>query len=207
MILYIVRHGLSERNVDASCVQDCELTKTGRKQAQQAAEWLADKNIDYLYTSPAIRTLQTSNIIGDYLNMRPRVWLDIIEHGFLEHEPGLTQNEITQRFSSTIVDSLAEGGAGCASHMNGESIEKVCSRAEAFKRELFAKYLDTQKNICLVTHGGFSNYFLGTLLNIDMRDGQTYFLHNNCGISCLELSPGDTTLFFANYHGHLSDVT
>lgn len=71
MIIYCVRHGESESNVaDVFPTQETPLTQRGIEQAKRAAENLAGLNIAEIYSSPALRTIQTATVIAERLGLR-----------------------------------------------------------------------------------------------------------------------------------------
>ena len=61
MELILIRHGLPKliENQDGSPA-DPPLSEIGRRQADLMAKWLVNASIDYLYTSPMLRALQTA---------------------------------------------------------------------------------------------------------------------------------------------------
>ena len=106
MLLTMVRHGESESNAKLSESKDSRLTELGRMQAARAGERLAREAkdaaaggpIDALYCSPQLRALETAAIIARYLGLRPKVRVDLAEHGFSGPEPGLPRRKILARF-------------------------------------------------------------------------------------------------------------
>lgn len=85
MDLYLIRHGeastprLDVRGIErlrlldqyGSGSYDGSLTQKGQEQARAAAEFLVDRNITSIYTSPILRALQTSEICGERLGIEP----------------------------------------------------------------------------------------------------------------------------------------
>ena len=61
MELILIRHGLPQlvENLDGSPA-DPPLSEIGLRQADLMAKWLLNTSIDYLYTSPMLRALQTA---------------------------------------------------------------------------------------------------------------------------------------------------
>ena len=81
-MIYLLRHGESIVNVEQrlTCkIYDGDLTDTGRKQARLAGNWLAEKNITKIFTSPFHRAIQTANIIGELVNITPEIADDLRE--------------------------------------------------------------------------------------------------------------------------------
>jgi len=96
---YFVRHGEIESNVKKIYAgwSEEELTPRGSRQAREAAKKLASFEIDKIYTSPLKRTVQTAEIIGDFLNKRT-----IVEENFQELRlgiwEGLNEEEVGRKF-------------------------------------------------------------------------------------------------------------
>lgn len=64
--IYLLRHGEPEKKDDESrCISrtDLKLSTMGRRQAEKAGRWLADKGIQRIYTSPLLRCVETAEII------------------------------------------------------------------------------------------------------------------------------------------------
>ena len=73
MKLFLVRHGEIESNLKKIYAGWSEepLTPNGRRQAQEAAEKLVRYDIEAIYCSPLTRTVQTAEIIGSVLSIKP----------------------------------------------------------------------------------------------------------------------------------------
>ena len=67
-MIYLMRHGESIVNVERAlpCRRlDGDLTELGREQSLRAAQWLTDKSITQIRTSPIHRAMQTAAIIAE----------------------------------------------------------------------------------------------------------------------------------------------
>jgi len=71
--LYLVRHGETDWNVQGRLQGHVEvpLNEKGRLQARSIACWLADKNINVLYSSDLIRARETAETIGLRIGKTP----------------------------------------------------------------------------------------------------------------------------------------
>lgn len=68
--IYIARHGESVANVERRYpTPDVPLSENGIKQARTLAEFLVGKDIKAIYTSPAVRALETARICGERLGL------------------------------------------------------------------------------------------------------------------------------------------
>lgn len=80
---YIIRQGESVLNAQGrhqGQITGSPLTSKGKIQAQEAAEKLTDKSIDYIFASPLLRTRQTAEIIAEKLNLPVNFSDDLKEH-------------------------------------------------------------------------------------------------------------------------------
>lgn len=99
-MIYLCRHGqtfLGEQKRKQGHINS-ELTllsHQGYEDAKIVASKLNDKNIEVIYTSPLLRTIQTTKIIMDNLPVKPKeiITPELIEISFGKWE-GLTEEEI-----------------------------------------------------------------------------------------------------------------
>ena len=92
MTWYWVRHGQSTWNaIDRMQGQELSppLTDLGREQAAQAATVLAGHDVTTILTSPAMRTMETAEIIADHLDVEVQVEPLLLEKGLDESYPEL----------------------------------------------------------------------------------------------------------------------
>lgn len=74
------------------------LTDLGRQQAEQAAQKLTDQSVTHIRTSPAVRAMETAEIIGRHLGLGVTVDPLLIEKG-LDEEMGSVLERIHQFIS------------------------------------------------------------------------------------------------------------
>lgn len=207
MVLYIVRHGQSERNVNLSGPYDCPLTELGERQAQLTGEWLEGRGIEFLYCSPTIRALQTAEIVGTALALTPKTWADIVEWGYLFDEPGLTARAMRDAFPDVEVDPSLPDDRGWAEGTTNESWAELYQRAGRIKQELLQRHPVGSPPVAMITHEHFARYLVGVLLGLASPDHwQGKIRHHNCGITCIEFQEDHTVLQFANAHFHLESL-
>lgn len=164
--LVIVRHGQSERNVAKEQAKaagaetvwgaslrdvDTPLTPLGVQQAITTGQFLADKvDFDVIFSSPYMRTLQTSQHISQQLPATPRLVLEErireIEFGVLD---GLTHDGVRQRYADEWMRREREGKYWYRPP-GGESRPDVALRVHSFLGTLTRDY--RQKNVLVVCH-------------------------------------------------------
>lgn len=207
MLLYLIRHGQSVRNVKPEGPHDCELTDLGREQARRVAEYLADKGVERLYTSPAIRALMTARPIAEKLGLRPKVWTELVEWGYLFEDPGLTRSEFIRSYPEFELDDEIVDGRGWAEHITQESWSELYERTKRVRDVLLNRYGVGGPSVALVTHNHFAGFFIGALFGIDRPDEwDGLFQHYNCGVTCIKFGNESPEIWYTNAHAHLGDL-
>lgn len=178
MKLYVIRHGLTNCNVEKiyNGRYDEDINEIGIKQAVEISKQVKKLDIDLIICSPLKRTRHTMELVN--VNNIPVIY----DERLMERDNGkltLTKideyydNEYYNYYSTNIVEGL-------------ETLPELFKRVHAFLDEIKIKYKN--KNTLLVTHGAVARaiqfYFEeiprdGMLLNIS---GQ-----KNCEIKEYEL--------------------
>jgi len=164
--LVIVRHGESVRNVAKDVAKkgaaahyfgsglrdmDTELTARGHRQARSVGEYLAKHyRFDVLFTSPYVRTVETSKEIVSQLTDQPRIVREErireIEFGVLD---GLTSEGIKAKYSEEYARRQREGKYWYRPP-GGESRPDVALRVQSLLGTLTRDY--RQKSVLVVCH-------------------------------------------------------
>ncbi len=206
-MLYIVRHGQSQRNLTLSGPFDCELTELGKRQADRAGAWLAGKGIQTVYCSPAIRTLQTATAVSRHLGVKPVAWADLVEWGFLFDCPGLTGKEMRGSYPEIAIGAEFSDDTCWIDHKNTETWSELSERARGCLLRLLSQHPVAGPPVALVTHAHFARYLVSEALGYTEPAGLGGVIqHYNCGVSALEFTPERRILWFANEHGYLGDL-
>lgn len=196
MKIGLVRHGETDWNLNGKIQghTDIPLNESGLKQANRLAERLykEDRIWDCIITSDLQRAYITGKIIADKLNI-PIIGTDErLRELFLGDVEGTTKEERDLRWGTDfdyIVNSAVVGG---------ESNEQLYKRGNELLNELKAKYPD--KNILIVTHGGFIARMLGHLFT-DIEDKRI----GNVSYNILEDASGSWKLCLHNCMKHLDE--
>lgn len=151
-LLYLMRHGESTVNLARrlTCRQfEGDLTEKGKNQAQKAADWLIDKKIKYLYTSPFHRAEQSAAVMGDTLGLSAKIDVDLceIDCGDLE---GKTDDDSWMLWRKAF-DAWLKGDWE-ARFPGGESLREAFTRYS----RILLQAASTDENTVLVTHGGIT---------------------------------------------------
>jgi len=185
--LYLVRHAENPANLTKEFshkLVDYPLTPKGVLQAQQTAEYFADRNIHEIYTSPLLRAQQTAEIISAHLKLKVVTLENFreINVGWLEGQPPTA--EIWAFHNQILADWL--DGKPDTTFPGGENYSTLWNRMRAgFEQVVRHKH---NQNIIIVGHGGIFTCTLKDLcpaVDITQLLGQSY---HNCAISEIVVS-------------------
>ncbi|NIK78689.1 broad specificity phosphatase PhoE [Paenibacillus castaneae] len=130
---------------------DTPLSGNGIKQAQETAKFIKDEGVKFIFASPFFRTLQTANIIAEYLGLKVN-----IEYGFMEQlsEQWFTEfpNIVTREEAIEIFPSINQEyqSAVMPNFPENESDIQVFERTGRTLEHLFQQYCDP---VLIVGHG------------------------------------------------------
>ena len=149
---FLLRHGKTVHQIESPGIvyywpdgnPPYSLTKLGEKQIQQRTLELKDKNIDLIFSSDALRTKQTAEIVAQELDLeikfdqrlRDTNW-GVFQGKSMEQAWAFYNHDMEKKF--TIAPS------------EGESWHDVKTRVLDLLKEIEEKY--SQKNILIVGHG------------------------------------------------------
>jgi len=153
MILYLLRHGVSEsndKNIFAAKKIDLPLTPTGRQQAEVQARVLKNVGFKKIYTSPLLRAKQTAEIVSRSCGLEPITTdcLCEIDVGILDGQ-GMTDPYYWRIWEQTLKEW--EKGKENIGFPEGETLNDIRVRFTEFLNELE----ETQHPILIVSHCGF----------------------------------------------------
>ena len=210
---------------DAKREADPALTDYGRQQVQQVARFLAEhngptpttndaqaQNIDcfgltHLYSSLMIRSMDTASAIAQALNLTPVVWEDLHETGGIWRRdeetgeriglPGKNRAYFETHYPHFILpDALGESGWW---NRPVERHEDYLRRARRFLEALQTRHGETDDRVAVVSHGGFYNFVLATLLNLPLADPlPVWFTLNNTAITRIDFQEQRVRIAYHN---------
>lgn len=138
-MIYFLRHGESTANVQhvfAGQKDDSPLTPKGHIQAQEAAQLLADKNIDRIVTTSLARARDTAHIISEHIDCDDVA----VDDRLLEYDMGV----LTGTPNRTIVSELLVSADGA------EDPEDFRRRVMDALKDIRSSGLDT----LIISHAG-----------------------------------------------------
>ena len=214
---------------------DPHLTATGRKQAQAAARALARStreqqtnphdpwnrsgfNITHIYTSLMNRAVETANTIASKLDLPMLGRTDLHEWGGiyewdLEKDervglPGNNRAFFEENYPRLVLPpDFNDDGWWSRPH---EPSTEVTARSRRVLDSLIGRHRNTSDRVLMVSHGGFLNHFITTLVNLPAEqtqrnlDDNVWFVLNNTGIPRVDIGPIFTGVVYHNRTDHLS---
>ncbi len=199
MRLLIARHGQTRHNLDRRYqgITDAPLNETGRAQAAQLAERLADEKIDMIYSSPLMRSTQTAELLAEMNGLDIKKDERLCEISFGEWE-GMSYDEIKAQSPDLLEKWISD-----PAHVpppNGETLIQLATRVKEAVDELRSQHTD--KTVLVVTHGGVIRTMLCLSLGLDLNR-HTQFESDTGSLSELSFYEEGASLRLFNGISHL----
>lgn len=196
---------------------DPPLTELGRRQARALASYLTAERpgvlepyalrqnrggyyLTHLYTSLMLRAVMTGEAIAEACGLQPVAWPELHERGGLYNVDASGDEIVVQgpgrdyfaRSHPTLIlpDEMQDDGWW---NRPREELDEALARARAVWEKLLSRHGDTEDRVALVTHAGFFQSLLATLieyreLNTDSVShiGGIWFTISNASISRID---------------------
>lgn len=181
--IYVTRHGETEWNTLRRMQghQDSPLTEMGEKQATWLAERLKDVKIDYIYSSPAGRAMQTAEIVNQHKNLEIKK-RDNLKEIYLGQWEGLTQPEIEAIDAEEYQNFWHK--PECYQAKTGESFEEVIVRT-SIELERIAE-AHAGETVLLVAHAVVLKSLFAYVEQKPLEDFWKGPFMNSTALSCFE---------------------
>ncbi|MBI2825707.1 MAG: histidine phosphatase family protein [Planctomycetia bacterium] len=200
---YLVRHGATDAS-SAKPVRmqgrgtDDSLSESGRRQAHETGQFLAESRLDAVYSSPMRRALETANAIGEPHGLAVTAVEELIEADLGRWE-GLTWPEIEARDHEAYRQFIAR--PDLHGYGGGESITQMRDRARPAIERLMRGHLGHSIAIC--THRIVIRACVADLLGMPLAESRR-LSPSNCGLSLLRLRKDTVEVMTFNALFHLS---
>lgn len=155
MKVYLVRHGQDDDSVRGGW-SDCPLTELGIQQSTELADNLSNNfehyNISKIYSSDIARAKQTATIIAEKLNLSVELMPEFreVNNGVLA---GMDNYIAEKNYPNMYWRNLKWD----EHYPNGESPKEFYERVSKAWEKFTKEFVDYDKNVLLVTHGGVIN--------------------------------------------------
>lgn len=194
MLIYIVRHGLTEWNKlkKLQGAADVPLAKEGILLAEKTGEALKDVKFDICFTSPLSRARQTAEcVLGDRnAPIIPDKRIQEINFGDLE---GGCVRDAEGNYIDPQVEMFFRDPVNFKRPENGEDIFDVIARTKDFWEEKTSDPSLTDKTVLVASHG----CAVRALLQNIYHDPENFWhgcVPPNCCVNLVEVKNGKTVL-------------
>lgn len=194
MLIYIVRHGLTEWNKlkKLQGAADVSLAKEGILLAEKTGEALKDVKFDICFTSPLSRARQTAEcVLGDRnVPIIPDKRIQEINFGDLE---GSCVRDAEGNYIDPQVEMFFRDPVNFKRPENGEDIFDVIARTKDFWEEKTSDPSLADKTVLVASHG----CAVRALLQNIYHDPENFWhgcVPPNCCVNLVEVKNGKTVL-------------
>lgn len=172
MKLYFIRHGQSEQNKEGIHQdQDTKLSEVGKKQSEEVAKRLVDKNIDKVLSSPFPRAKQTAETISGILDVEIEVRQELREAVWPSELVGLQATDPESvRIRQEILQNSSDPNYR---YSDEESFRELSARANELLNYLLKNY--KEENLVCVSHGLIQKIFVGLILFEEEFNSTLYY--------------------------------
>lgn len=146
------------------------LDAIGKKQAKKLRDVCAKNQIEAIFTSPEIRTLETAKISADGLRLAKIEKLESLRERSWGNWEGKPWIEVQQR-----LDKMSLEERYTFIPPNGESWKQMEQRLQ---QALFTILEDDSQNIAIITHGGVLRGLMPILMSAPKESSFQYDFHN-----------------------------
>ena len=199
MLIYIVRHGLTEWNKlkKLQGAADVPLAKEGIILAEKTGEALRNVRFDICFTSPLSRAKQTAECVLGKRDVPIIPDKRIQEMSFGEFE-GLCCREEGWNIPDPGFRNFFNAPEVYQPPKGGESFEEVRARLNNFLEELYQKEDLQDKNVLLSTHGVALCGILSLMKGLPISGYWQQGVHKNCAVSIAEVKDGKIEILQEN---------
>jgi alpha-ribazole phosphatase len=200
--IVLVRHGETDWNAGEVFRgrADIDLNETGVRQAELLGEYLSRDKIEFVYSSPLKRAVQTAEAIAAHHKLKVNAVSNLIDIDFGEWQ-GMPLKEVKEKYPEIYRDW--EDTPEQVKIPGGESLEEVRSRAMPFVEDAVMRC--GEGRIVLVTHRVVCKVLICALLGID----NSHFFKikiDTCGFTRFDCGGGRLVLTMHNDTSFLRSV-
>lgn len=210
MHLLIVRHALVHYGTRPAFDPNPYLTGLGVRQAAALADRLAGAGLTHVYTSPAVRCLQTASSICAAAGLPASVVPWLSESGWVWGYAVPPLTDLRRHFQGDVAAEPVDEEWAMARDERADiprvADSALAARGQAVARTLFGRHpREGTDRVCLVTHAGFgAASLLPSLLGVDRATASGDF--DNATLTELRCEPGRTRILRSNDGRHLAGL-
>ena len=188
--VYLIRHGETtlSRKGALSGATDVPLSRFGIRQMEAVAEWLKDKPLSFVYSSPLRRAAEPAAELAENRKLPHSEVMDLCEIDFGDWE-GKTWEELSKADSDAV--GRAQSGSALFTFPNGEGVDYFRRRVQTS----FAQVLRISTGpIAIYLHGGPVRMIIAGVNGLSIPEAQK-----------LEIAPGSITVLTPDKSGFRAD--
>ena len=200
-IIYILRHGESESNKTGTFTgsNEVDLSELGLKQAEIAGEYLKDKGIEFIYSSPLSRAVKTAEPTSK------KIGLPIVcDERFREVHFGSWEGKTKEYLAKNEPDFLLwRAHPALISANNGENSLEAAKRFACGLYDIAKRHAGS--TLLVTAHGGV---ILDCMCYLGFYNKETATIDNisrNAGITKLVYDGEKFDMEFYGYDGYLGE--
>ena len=192
MELILIRHGLPERvETEDGTPADPPLSEVGREQARRMADWLQETSVDFLYSSPMQRALETAAPLSQNKSLTPE-----LREGVAEFDRKASHYIPVEQLKRDDYESWQRLMRG---EVSGVNSERFCADVVSTLNDIIAGHAG--QTVAVTCHGGVINAWTAHVLGMEPR---MFFNPNYTSISrYMAASSGERSIITINEHTHL----
>lgn len=182
--IFLVRHGENPANItrEFSCrLVDYSLTAKGRLQAEQTAEFLVQRPLQALFSSPLLRARETAEPLGQRLKMTVTICEEFREMDVGDLESMSDRTAAWGKYRDVMRAWLS--GDPSVTFPGGENRTSLVARFERGLQKVAADH--PQGEVAIVGHGGIFTHGVVSLCRVS--DEREFFSRENHNSSVSEI--------------------
>ena len=204
MLIYVVRHGQSEGNINDTFtgITNVALTPKGIEQARLTAEYLSPVSFSAIYSSDLIRAVQTAQPHAKMRNMEiaENKGLREINAGEWEGKNYYSLFDLYPQTFKVWTENIGQGRPN-----GGESVTEVQKSVYDAMEEIATRH--DGETVLVVTHALALRTFIAKVKG-ETLDGKTDSGYvPNSSVTIVEYNKGKFTVKEEGYDAHLGDLT
>jgi phosphoserine phosphatase len=185
--IYLVRHGATDNNLANPPIlqghrTDPALSEQGKEQTVKTGLFLANVELDAVFSSPLLRARQTAEAIAGPHGLEVQTIDDLTEVDVGDWE-GYDWDEIAEQWPKEYQAFIEDTGRN--PYAGGETFQQVQDRVLVAMADLAENNLG--RRIAVAAHNVVNRSFLSALLNIPLKNYRK-LPQSNCGINILRYS-------------------
>ena len=195
MELILIRHGLPERvETQDGTPADPPLSETGHEQARRMSDWLQDTAIDFLYSSPMRRAVETAAPLSQSKSLTPQ-----LREGVAEFDRKASHYIPVEQLKQDDYESWQRLMRG---ETAGVDFDRFADEVVSTLNEIISGHRG--QTVAVTCHGGVINAWTAHVLRMPQR---MFFNPDYTSISRYMIaSSGERTIITVNEHTHLKGL-